>query len=245
MNDLLHNPYFSAVAEALRKVENTQSGPMEEAARALADCFAQDGILHTFGCGHSASTALEAFHRSGCFAAVDAILDPGLMFQCGAHAGTAFERLEGYGPAVLARHTFQPQDMLLVVSNSGRNPAGIDAVLYAKARGVKTLAITAAGAHAASTSRHSSGLLLKDAADIVLDNGCSANETALEIAGVQTGPVSSVVCSCILHAVLFRAAQRLAEQGQELPVYRSSNAGGDAYNTALAARYRGRIKHLD
>ena len=120
----------------------------------------------------------------------------------------------------------------------------MDAVLYAKKQGVKTIAVTAASAHADSSSRHSSGLLLKDAADLTLDNCASANETALETAGVQTGPVSSVAASCLFHALLVRAAEILAEKGLELPVYKSSNAGGDEHNAQLEKKYHGRIKYL-
>jgi len=237
-------PYFAAVANLLAEIERTQAEPLETAARLTAQTLEKGGIIHTFGCGHSASAALEPFHRSGSFAAVDAILDPGLMFQCGAAAGTAFERLEGYAAAVLDRHEFAPDDVLFIVSNSGRNPAGVDAALYAKKRGVKTIAVTAAHAHRQSNSRHSGGLLLKDAADVTIDNCCSANETALETAGVQTGPVSTVAGACVLHAVMTRAAEILAQKGLEIPVYKSSNAGGDAYNAALEEKYKGRVKHL-
>lgn len=238
------NTYFSAVSDVLAKIEQTQTPALEEAARLTADALANNGIIHTFGCGHSASAAVEPFHRSGCFAAVDAILDIGLMFHNGAACATALERTEGYADTVLIRHTFQPHDILFIFSNSGRNPAGIDAALYAKKAGVKTIAVTAAGAHANSSSRHSSGLLLKDAADLTLDNCCSANETAIETDGVQTGPVSTVAASCLFHAVLVRAAELLAEKGAELPVYKSSNAGGDAHNARLEEKYQGRIKHL-
>lgn len=245
MNNTLKNPYFQAVENLLQKIEQTQADALEKAAQAIALSLEKDGIIHTFGCGHSGSVTVDAFHRSGCFAAVDAILDGGLMFQSGAHAGTAFERLEGYSKAVLAKHTFKPQDVLLAVSNSGKNPAGIDAVLYAKERGVTTIVITAAGSHKNSSSRHSSGKMLKDVGDIVIDNCCSANETALEVAGVDVAPISTVAGVSIFQAILFRAAQIMAEKGLEIPVYRSSNAGGDEHNTRLAAKYAGRIKHLD
>ncbi|MBR2865413.1 MAG: SIS domain-containing protein [Elusimicrobiaceae bacterium] len=240
----LQNPFFSEVNKLLQKIEQTQAQAMENAAQKVALCLENDGIIHTFGCGHSASITLDAFHRSGCFAAVDAILDPALMFQSGAHTGTALERMPNYANAVMDRHTFQPQDILWVASNSGKNPAGIDAVLYAKKYGVTTIAITAASAHQKSTSRHPSGKMLKDVADIVLDNQCPANETALEINQIQVAPVSTIAGIAIFQAVLFRAAQILAEKGQDLPVYRSSNAGGDEHNTKLAQKYAGRIKHL-
>ena len=245
MKNTFKFPYFNAVEEVLRRIEFTQETALEKAAAWIADAMMNGGVLHTFGCGHSGNVALEPFHRSGCFAGVDAILDPGLMFQCGAHAGTAFERLEGYALAVMARHTFQPQDILLVVSNSGRNPAGIDAVLYAQKQGVKTIALTAAGAHTDTKSRHSSGKMLKDAADLVLDNCCPANETPLELDGIDLAPLSTVAGSPILHAVLYRAAEILREKGLDLPVYRSSNAGGDAHNARVTKKYAKRIKHLD
>jgi uncharacterized phosphosugar-binding protein len=245
MTTPLTNPYFKAVTLLLQKIEETQADRLEQAARQIALSLEKGGVIHTFGCGHSASVTVDAFHRSGCFAAVNAILDPGLMFHSGAHAGTAFERLEGYANAVLARHTFSPQDVLLVVSNSGKNPAGIDAVLYAKKLGVTTLAITAESAHQASVSRHSSGKMLKDVADIVIDNCSCANETALEIAGTQVAPISTIAGVAIFQAILYRAAEIMDEKGLELPVYKSSNAGGDEHNIRLAEKYKGRIKFLD
>ena len=102
MNNTLKNPYFQAVENLLQKIEQTQADALEKAAQAIALSLEKDGILHTFGCGHSGSVTIDAFHRSGCFAAVDAILDPGLMFQSGAHAGTAFERLGTPKPSWLS-----------------------------------------------------------------------------------------------------------------------------------------------
>ncbi len=239
-------PYFNEIVRLLEYIEKTQQAPLKQAAQAVADCLEKDGLIHTFGCGHSGSVALEPFHRSGCFAAVNAVLDPGLMFQLGAHTGTDLERLEGYSPLILKRHDLRAGDVLFVFSNSGRNPAGVDAVLYAKEKGLTTIAVTAAGAHAQSKSRHHSGLLLKDAADIVLDNGASKNETCLTLNGLELAPISTIGASAVLHTVLYQAAEILAQRAVPLPVYRSSNAAGnDEYNAALAQKYKYRIKHLD
>ena len=246
MTNTYKNPYFQEIANLLARLENTQQNAMEKAALKIAECLQNDGIIHTFGCGHSGSAALEPFHRSGCFAAVNAILDPGLMFQRGAHTGTDLERLEGYTPLLLNHHDLRPCDVLLVFSNSGRNPAGIDAVLTAKQKGVFTIAFTAAAAHAQSKSRHSSGLLLKDAADLVIDNCAGKNETCLTCADDQLAPISTIAFAALLHQILFQAARILQAQGVALPVYKSSNdSGGDAHNTALAKKYAARIKHLD
>jgi len=242
---MLKSPYFNEILHLLERLETTQQDAMAQAAVRIAECLKNDGVLHTFGCGHSGSAALEPFHRSGCFAGVNAILDPGLMFQHGAHTGTDLERQEGYTPKLLATHDLRPGDILLVFSNSGRNPAGIDAVLTAKQKGVFTIAFTAAGAHKQSKSRHSSGLLLKDAADLVIDNCAGANETCLTLGDTGVAPISTIAFAAALHHILYEAARLLDEQGIDLPVYKSSNApGGDAHNNALAEKYAARIKHL-
>ena len=245
MKTSFQSPYFNEIVRLLEKLENTQQTAMQTAAQKIAACLKQGGIIHTFGCGHSGSAALEPFHRSGCFAAVDAILDPGLMFQYGAHLGTIFEREEGYSTELLTEYDLRTGDILLVFSNSGRNPAGIDAVLAAKQKGLFTIAFTAASAHAQSKSRHSSGLLLKDAADLVIDNCVGQNETCLTLDDTGVAPISTIAFAAVLHHILYEAARLLNEQGVPLPVYKSSNAdGGDAHNNALAEKYAKRIKHL-
>ena len=76
MTTPLTNPYFKAVTLLLQKIEETQADRLEQAARQIAQSLEKGGVIHTFGCGHSASVTADAFHRSGCFAAVNAILDP-------------------------------------------------------------------------------------------------------------------------------------------------------------------------
>ncbi len=245
MNITLKSPYFNEILHLLERLEQTQQATFEQAAQKIAECLKNNGVIHTFGCGHSGSAALEPFHRSGCFAAVDAILDPGLMFQHGAHTGTNLERQEGYTPKLLATHDLRAGDILLVFSNSGRNPAGIDAVLTAKEKGLFTIAFTAASAHKKSKSRHSSGLLLKDAADLVIDNCVSQNETCLTLDDTAVAPISTLAFTAALHHILYQAAVLLYRQGKPLPIYKSSNTeGGDMHNTALAAKYAARIKYL-
>ena len=245
MKNEFKSPFFNEIIRLLERLETTQQAVCEQAAQKIAECLKNDGIIHTFGCGHSGSAALEPFHRSGCFAAIDAILDPGLMFQRGAHTGTDLERQEGYSPKILAAHDLRKGDILLVFSNSGRNPAGIDAVLTAKEKGLFTIAFTAASAHTHSKSRHSSGLLLKDAADLVIDNCVGQNETCLTLQNTGVAPISTIAFAAVLHHILYETAQLLDAQGIALPVYKSSNTeGGDAHNNALSTKYAGRIKHL-
>ena len=244
MNSFKH-PYFNAIENLLAQLDGPEAPAIQTAAQWTAQALQQGHIIHTFGCGHSLSPALEPFHRSGCFAAVNVILAPELQFMHGAAQGTRLERQEGYSPKILAKHHLQKGDILFVFSNSGRNPAGIDAVLYANEKGVKTVSVSAKSAHKNSRLRHSSGLMLFDAADLALDNHATANETCLEINHVSLAPLSTVAACAVFHAVLFSAAQILAQQGLRPPVYQSNNLpGNDAENDRLSLLYKDRIKHL-
>lgn len=237
--------YFNAIAKLLEKIEDTQTQAMSKAAQTLAQTVKNDGLIYTLGSGHSQSVAIEPFHRSGSLACVSAILDDSFNFKPSAHAATEIERLENYTPIIMKRHTFTDKDSIIIISNSGRNPAGIDAALYAKKLGVNVIVITAKEAHTATTSRHSSGKMLRDCADTVIDNCCGKQETALTLEGKNIAPISTIAGAAIMNNIMYLAAKKLADEGFDIPLYLSSNDGGDENNAKLAQIYKGRILHLD
>jgi len=236
--------YFEETAKLLKTIETTQKEPMEKAAKLLAQCVAKDGLIYTFGAGHSLSVALEPFHRSGCLACVSAVLDQSFNFLPSAAASTQLERLEGYAQIILKRHNITANDAIIIISNSGRNPAGIDAALYAKNLGAKVIVITAVKAHKNTTSRHSSGKMLRDCADVAIDNCCPKQETALTLQGKSIAPVSTIAGAAVMNNIMYLTAKILSEEGKEIPLYLSSNDGGDENNAKLEKKYKGRILHL-
>ncbi|MDR0645671.1 MAG: SIS domain-containing protein [Elusimicrobiota bacterium] len=240
----MQNPYFKEIAKLFEKIENTQSGVMNAAAEIIARTIKQDGLIYTFGSGHSHSVALEPFHRSGSPACVSAILDDSFNFRPTAHAATEIERLEGYAPIVMSRHNITEKDCLIIVSNSGRNPAGIDAAVYAKKAGAKIIIITALQAHQKTASRHSSKLMLRDFGDIVIDNCVNKQETALKLNGKDIAPVSTLSGAAIINGIMYQACVILSGESFDIPLYLSSNDGGDENNAKLAARYKNRIVFL-
>ncbi len=242
------NKYFTGLVDTLQKIDSTQNNAMESAAQILAQTVLQDGLIFTLGNGHSHSAALEGFHRSGSLACISAILDDSFNFRPSAHKATDLERKEGYILPILAKHKMTPTDTIIIISNSGRNAAGIDAAIYAKNKGLKVIVITAATAHKETKSRHSSGKMLRDFADVLIDNCCNKQETVLTLNGKSAGPVSSLVSGAIMNNILYRAAE-IAEEKQPnfpLPFYKSSNdIGGDENNLRVAQKYKGRILFLD
>ena len=98
-----------------------------------------------------------------------------------------------------------------------------------------------------STSRHSSGKLLYEFADVVLDNQSMFGDAALEIEGLDTrvcGTSSFSTC-LLLQQTIYEAVKDMVEKGYEPPVYKSANIdGGREFNNILEQKYGDRIWHI-
>ena len=119
--------------------------------------------------------------------------------------------------------------------------------LAAHARGATTVALTSLPTPGSSTSRHSSGKLLYEVADIVIDNGGEYGDACCRSAAatVRMGPSSTIAGVFILNAILAEAVDDLARRGIAIDVYQSANKqGGEADTEALIERWRPRIRGL-
>jgi uncharacterized phosphosugar-binding protein len=230
--------YLDAVRALLDEAAERNREAILTAARIVAATIARDGIVRTFGTGHSQLLALELVDRAGGFAPVDAILDPTF--------GRA-ENVDGYAASLLHEDQLRPPDCLIVASTSGRNRAPIDMALLARDRGLGVIAVTSVAFSRTVGSRHRSGLRLLDVADVVLDVGGEVGDAAvvLEGAAPRVGPTSTVIGAALLNAVIVEAAGDLAHRGVTPPVFVSQNVdGSEAHNTALEDRYRSRVRAL-
>jgi uncharacterized phosphosugar-binding protein len=244
---LMSFAYFEVVRRLLDEAESANATALDQAADALAQCLVNGGVLHTFGTGHGHLLAEELFHRAGGLAAVNPILDPGVMMREGANSATLLERLPGYAEVVLERYDVRPGDVILIASNSGRNAVPIEMALACKARGLTVIALTSLQHSRSQTARHASGKRLFEVADLVLDNCGAVGDTALTVEGVEGGvaATSTVIGAALLQQWIAETVRRLAARGITPPVLQSSNVdGADARNLAMVARYRGRVKHL-
>ena len=161
------------------------------------------------------------------------------------------ERLPGYG-RLLALHYHQqyglePGETLLVISNSGINPLGIDLALDARERGLAVIAISNVRQSRTLASRHPSGARLFEVADVSLDNHAPHGEAALQLPGVaqRVASVGTVTGSYLVNALLAAAVQGLVRRGLEAPILVSENAGiadADERNAALRRRWQGRLR---
>jgi uncharacterized phosphosugar-binding protein len=239
-------PIFDTLQAMLRQVEETQTTAIRAAGHLVANCLAKDGLIHLFGTGHSHILAEELFDRAGGLAAINPILDPGLMLHESALTSTDVERLEGYAPIVLSRYTFSSNDVMIVISNSGRNAAPIEAALEARRRGLPVIALTALAYSKSSSSRHSSGKRLFELADVVLDNCGVPGDGAVQVEGLpeRICPTSTITGAALLHAVVYEAVTILLAWGIQPAIIRSANLDSDQDDFKALKQYRSRVRHL-
>jgi uncharacterized phosphosugar-binding protein len=237
--------YINNVEKLIKEVIETQSASMEQAAKMIAETLMNDGILYTFGTGHSHMLAEEIFYRAGGLAKVYPILDEGLMLHSGAVKSTSLERLHGYAEALLENYPVKQGDVIIIASNSGRNAVTIEMALEAKKKGMKIIALTNLKHSQNVTSRHTSGKLLYQLGDVVLDNcGCIGDATVEFDQIGCVGPTSTVIGAMILHAIICDAVEIMLKKDKAPEVFISSNVGNGDNNKALIEKYSKTIKCL-
>lgn len=229
--------YLAALKELLDAAVAGQQQRIKQAGGVIAECVARGGLLHLFGAGHSHMLVEELYGRAGGLAPVNAILLPRLMLHEDMVQSTLLERREELAAEVLAGQPLRAGDVMLVVSNSGRNGLSIELARLARQQGLVVIALTAVAYSQTLPARHSSGLHLCEVADIILDNHGKPGDAALEVpgSGILTGPTSTVVGAAVLNAVVIEVIARLQQMGFTPPVLISANLAGPDENRSLAA----------
>ena len=241
-----YDRYFTAAREQLEKVYTTQRAAIEQGAAWLGEALARDRWLYAFGTGHSHMLAEEIFYRAGGLAHGVPMLDTSLMLHENAIEATYIERREGYAADLLKHYPIEAGDVLVVVSNSGRNAVPIELAMAGRERGLKVIVLVNLAHCLAWPSRHPSGKRLTDVGDLVIDNGGVSGDACLELPGMpsKVGPTSSITGTFIINALIVQGIEDALARGVTPEIYISSNSNGDAHNNELLAKYKSRIRHL-
>ena len=241
-----YEQYIRRVTDMLLEALDSQAEALEAAAQRIFGSMREGGMLYTFGTGHGHLLAEEIFYRAGGLARVCPMLDERLMLHLSASESTAWERKAGIAEEVLRRYGLRRGDVLIIVSNSGRNAAPVEMAMLARERGVPVIALTNLRHSTRATARSALGKRLFEVADIVLDNrGVPGDAVWAAADGSAVGPTSTVVGAALLQAIVCRVRELSDHQGAALEFFVSSNVdGGDAVNEQLIVGYRERIPHL-
>lgn len=243
--------YIAEIKKLIERVERTQMENIQRAAELVADAISRDRLIYVFGAGHSHLLANEVFARAGGLISMQAMLDPGLGFMAGAERQGGFERLPGYARIVIQDYDIRANDVIIVISNSGRNPAPVQMALEAKQRGATVIALTSLPHSTNVSSADPSGKRLFEIADLALDNGCPPGDALVRLEGLPppVGPSTGVIGALILHAIVVQAAQNLLNRGiMPLVAFSGNLEGAQEYNDQILRigreKFRDQMRHM-
>ena len=231
--------------EMIKQLEKIFEGQEEEMEKAISEVFRtikEDRIIHTFGSGHSHMVGLELFIRAGGLGNVNAMLDQDVLTSNGALRSSKLEKLEGLADIIWEEYKIEKGDIIIIISNSGRNALPVEMALRAKKERIKIIAITSLTQTREFASRHSSGKKLFEIADIILDNKVISGDGIMKVGNDRIGAMSSINGMFIINTVVTEAMIRAEKSGIELPVYSSQNIDSFEKNDKLYKKYMGRVK---
>ncbi len=230
--------YFHQANELLARSWTANAPVLARLAPLLGENIARGGVIHVFGSGHSEVVAREIIGRAGGLVCVTAIPDP---------TGGFVENLPGYGTKLIERYDRQHQlragEVLIAISNSGKNCSPLEVALYARQKKLTVVALTCLAMSRATPSQHPSGQKLFEVADHVLDNGGVAGDAIVDVGdGVRAGPTSTLIGCSVLNWLMLGTVEWLTAHGHVPPLLRSQNLpGAIEQNRALGQKYAGRL----
>lgn len=229
--------YYDNVCDVLARVTGTQMPAIEKAAGLVADTAEGGGIVYAFGSGHSMCIAIELYFRAGGLACVDIVHDKTF--------GRA-ERLSGYAAALLDGYPVSARDLLIVISNSGRNALPVEMAREGKKRGVAVIGITSLSHSASVEPRNGAGARLCEVCDVVIDNcGVPGDASVTLEDGSQVGPTSTIAGAFIGNCIVATAAEELLRRNVRPPLFISANLDAAELRNAENLKFlRERIRGL-
>ncbi|MFH0173446.1 sugar isomerase domain-containing protein [Streptomyces cacaoi] len=232
----------------LTRLTESARADVSAAAGLIADCVREDGVVQAFGTGHSQALVLELAGRAGGLVPTNRLQMADLVLHGGDHPGVLDDPLLERQPGIALRlyelAAARPQDLFVVISNSGVNSVVVEMALHAKEQGHRLLAITSLAHTAAVPAVHPSGKKLADLADVALDNAAPPGDALLPLpGGGAVCALSTLTGALLVQMTVAEAAAQLLASGDRPPVYVSANVpGGFEGNLELERRYAGRIR---
>ncbi len=238
--------YLNAVIGMLEKIRDDEMAAIDRAAQLLADAIEQGKRIFAFGCSHSSLPVQDLVYRAGGLMLVNPIYGPGItaLDTRPPTLGSDIEKLPGFAKLLLDNSPIQKDDVLILVSVSGRNAVPIEMAQIARERGIKVIGVTSRAYTEAVDSRHPSGKKMYEFADVVLDNKVDKGDAVLQDDRVPQKfvPASGVTSTALLQALVAATIEEVLRRGITPPVYLAANVdGGFEYNQRLLAQNKDRI----
>ena len=226
------------------KVFREEQQTLEKIASEIKSRIEKGGIIQMFGCGHSHLLAEEGYYRAGSLIPVQPIFVESLMLHKGALRSSDYEKDPTFFQTFKDGLDIREHDVVIIISNSGRNPVPIDVAHFANKAGAYTVSIQSLYYNELDhPTRHESGSRLEGVVNDKLDTHVPVGDGLLTSGDLRFGPGSSIVANMLLHGTFSRVVEMMLAQGQEPPVFKSGNVDGNkAHNDKMIEQYGDRIQ---
>src|ERR1700694_3560275 len=187
--------WIEAGIEILKKIQQTQAGPLDRASQICAEAIGAGGLVHLFGTGHSRIPVEEMFPRYGSYPGFNPIVELSTTFHTqvvganGQRQAMFIERVPGLAEVILSNFQFAPKDALIVFSASGLGAVVVEMARGARRRGLRVIAVTSLAQSQAGEVDKDVGARLSDEADVVIDLCTPAGDALCYIEGLADTPV--------------------------------------------------------
>ncbi|MCD5325881.1 MULTISPECIES: sugar isomerase domain-containing protein [Pontibacillus] len=236
--------YLKQLIDNLSYIEEKDRDHLLHLAGQIADRLERGGIIQLFGSGHSSLLAQEPYYRAGGLVPVKPVLVDELLLHNGALQSSERERDPAFGDTFIKDLDIREEDVVIVISTSGRNPVPIEVTLEANRRGAFTIGLQSLSYQETQSSRHESGKRLEEVVDAVLDTRVPVGDAILQEEGIDQpfGPTSTAVGAALIHEVFTRVVVEMKKRGNTPPIFKSGNVeGASDHNERLIEVYRERI----
>lgn len=236
--------FGTAMRTHLLRVEVANAAALDQVAERMLDVVRNDGLIYVAGTGHSIGSVLETFYRAGGLACVQPLYHPSLLPLHGGQESTLCEHLPGLARLMVSHCHPGPDDLGIVVSNSGINAVPVELAEELAKQGTPVVAIVSLVHLRQATARV--GRKIDQVADFILDTLVPYGDAAYPAGeGVTAAGMSSLTNVYLWNLLLTRLIDRAQAAGVTLPIWTSSNvAGGEERNAALFARFGPRVPTL-
>jgi uncharacterized phosphosugar-binding protein len=233
--------WIDEARSVIDRIEATQLGAIAEAADIAADAIGSGGVVHLFGTGHSRIPVEEMFPRYGSYPGWHPIVELSMTFHTevaganGQRQAMFIERIPGLADTILSNFTLRATDAIVIFSATGRNAVPVETAIAAKKAGMRVIAVTSLAEARAVSPTHSSGTILADHADVVIDICTPLGDAVVDVPGWanRVGPVSTIGNVVVVNSLKVATAERLAQRGVEMPVLTGAQIVGAAESERL------------
>lgn len=247
---MIKTDYLEQVVEILQEIKSQEEEAITQAAELCATTIRHGGHTHFFGSGHSVIPVMDAFPRYGSYVGLHPVMDPRLMWFTAVGAGGAheliwLERQEGYIENFLMWQQFAENDVMIIYSHGGNNAAPLETAIYTRDKGLKVIAVTCMAHQKVARASHSSGKLLTDIADLVIDTHTPIGDAIVTLRSTEqkVAATSTVAAVAVTQLLVGEIAVRLEESGYRLDIFKSPTAGGSPQtNAEVFKHYEQKLK---